>query len=131
MKEAKTKLVPPQVQLAPPQVVVRVMKDGREVINLLKKAGRDLYEQRKRAMWERQGRRCCLESRVKGCPGKLAWADCVFEHQDGRGMEAGHRDDRIERPDPKTGKMEPYNGAAHARCNALKMSIRVNYHDAP
>jgi hypothetical protein len=96
--------------------------DGREVCNLLTKAGSDEYQRRKRAMWERQKRRCCLESCVGGCPGKLKLADAVFEHQDGRGMAGGHRDDRI----MKDGK--PYNGVAHAWCNTLKGSVRVNYH---
>lgn len=103
--------------------------DGREVCNLLTKAGRDEYERRKRAMWERQGRRCCLEAWVTGCPGKLKLADMVFEHQDGRGMNGGHRDDRIEKFNRKTGRMEPYNGVAHAWCNTRKGSVRINYQE--
>jgi hypothetical protein len=110
---------------------VKVLRDGREIVNLLTKAGHDEYQRRKRVMWERQGRRCCLERWVIGCPGKLAWADCVFEHQDGRGMDAGHRDDRIEKPNPKTGKMEHYNGVAHPECNSAKGSRRIDYHDVP
>ena len=102
---------------------MRVMKDGREVISLLTKAGRDLYMGRVRAMWLRQGKRCCLEGRVTGCPGALRLADAVFEHQDGRGMGGGHRDDRI----VKDGK--PYNGAAHAWCNSKKGSVRMDYHN--
>ena len=99
--------------------------DGREVCDLRTKAGRDEYERRKRQMWQRQRRRCCLELRVKGCPGILRWADASFEHEDGRGMGGGHRDDRTE----KDGK--PYNGVAHAWCNVLKGSTRVNYHEIP
>ena len=95
--------------------------DGREVCNLLTKAGRDEYEHRKRQMWDRQKRRCCLENSDADCPGPLRWADAVFEHQDGRGMDAAHRDDRIE----KDGK--PYNGVAHAWCNSRKGSQRVDY----
>ncbi len=46
--------------------------------------------------------------------------EATFEHEDGRGMGAGHRDDRIE----KNGK--PYNGAAHFWCNAKKGSVRLD-----
>ena len=91
---------------------IRILKDGREILNLLTKEGRDEYMRRLREMWERQNRRCCLEGYIKNCPGKLRLADAVFEHQDGRGYDAGHRDDRIERFNRETGKMEPYNGAA-------------------
>jgi len=106
-------------------------EDGREVCNLLTKAGRDEYARRKRVMWLRQGKRCCLEGWAKDCPGALKWAEALFEHQDGRGMDGGKRDDRIEKPNRKTGKMEPYNGVAHAWCNGKKGSVRINYHEAP
>lgn len=105
-------------------LAVRILRDGREICNLLTKAGRDEYARRVRAMWERQGRRCCLEGWVKDCPGYLKISAAVFEHQDGRGMMGGKRDDRIE----KNGK--PYNGAAHAWCNSKKGSVRMSYHDA-
>ena len=57
----------------PPKPAVKVMKDGREICDQLTKAGRDEYERRKRLMWERQKRRCCLEGHVEGCPGVLRW----------------------------------------------------------
>jgi hypothetical protein len=104
-------------------VTVRVFKDGREACNLLTKSGRDEYGRRLREMWERQGKRCCLEGVIKECPGKLALSDAVFEHQDGRGFSGGHRDDRI----LKNGKF--YNGAAHAWCNSRKASCRIDYND--
>jgi hypothetical protein len=112
-------------------IVVRVFKDGRECCNLLTKAGKDEYFRRIRVMWERQGKRCCLEndSTIKDCPGKLTLGEATFEHQDGRGMGGGHRDDRIEKPDPKTGKMKPYNGCAHWNCNRQKASRRINYNE--
>lgn len=106
-------------------------EDGREVCDLPTKAGRDEYESRKRKMWLRQSKRCCLEKHVRGCPGRLRWLDAVFEHQDGRGMNGGHRDDRIERPDPDTGAMKLYNGVAHPQCNMLKGSQRIDYCEAP
>jgi hypothetical protein len=95
---------------------------------MLTTEGRNEYLRRIRVMWERQGRRCCLEKYVKECPGKLRLADATFEHQDGRGYDGGHRDDRIERLNRKTGKMELYNGAAHYVCNSRKGSVRIDYH---
>ncbi len=105
--------------------------DGREVCNLLTKAGRDEYARRLRMMWLRQKKRCCLEGKIEDCPGALKLADATFEHQDGRGMDAGHRDDRIEKLNPLTGKMKPYNGAAHAWCNSKKGSVRMDYNEVP
>lgn len=104
---------------------VRTFKDGREKCNHLTKAGRDEYERRKRAMWERQEKICCLYGHIPGCPGKLNWSDTVFEHEDGRGHGGGHVDDRIE----VDGKWQ--NGAAHAWCNSKKASVRINYNDVP
>jgi len=110
-------------------VHVRIMKDGREICNQMTKAGRDEYERRKRVMWERQGRTCCLKGHIKVCPGALRWSDAMFEHQDGKSHGGGTHDDRIEKLNPKTGKMEPYNGVAHAICNSLKGSRKINYHE--
>lgn len=42
-------------------------------------------------------------------------------------MNGGHRDDRIEKPDPETGELKPYNGVAHSACNMLKGSRRMSY----
>jgi hypothetical protein len=50
--------------------------------------------------------------------------EVTFEHEAGRGMNGGHRDDRIE----KDGKW--YNGAAHLWCNNLKSGKRMNYNPA-
>lgn len=112
-----------------PEVVRKVYRNGvlvREQCNLLTKAGMEEYRRRVRVMWERQGKRCCLEGRAPGCPGRLAWSDAMFEHEDGRGMGGGSRDDRIEKPD-KDGVMRPYNGAAHPQCNTWKGSQRISY----
>jgi hypothetical protein len=105
--------------------------DGREVIDQRTKAGRDEMVRRKRVAWERQKRRCCLEGWVEECPGYLKWSEAMFEHEDGRGMNGGHRDDRIERPDKKTGERMPYNGVAHAWCNSKKGSVRMHYNGVP
>lgn len=109
----------------PPKPAVKVMKDGREICDQLTKAGRDEYERRKRLMWERQKRRCCLEGHVEGCPGVLRWQDAVFEHEAGRGFSGSIRDDRTE----VNGKW--INGCAHAVCNSKKASKRIQYNDAP
>ena len=58
---------------------VKVFADGREVCNMLTKAGRDEYERRKTLMWQRQGYRCCLEGYIEGCAGKLARKDAAFD----------------------------------------------------
>jgi hypothetical protein len=105
-------------------VAVRVMKDKRELCNMLTKAGRDEYERRKKAMWLRQNKRCCLEGHIEGCPGVLYWQDTVFEHAAGRGHGGGTRDDRIE----INGKW--VNGAAHSVCNSKKASRRIDYNEA-
>jgi hypothetical protein len=114
---------PSQVKKKPE--AVKVFRDGREVCNQLTRAGRDEYERRKRVMWERQGKRCCLEGLVDGCPGKLNWEDAAFEHEAGRGHGGGKRDDRIE----INGK--PTNGVAHWTCNGKKGSKRMDYNDVP
>ena len=110
------------------QPTVKVFLDGREICNQLTKAGRDEYERRKFAMRDRQGKVCCLKGIIPTCPGFLAKADTTFEHENGRG--GGKQDDRIERPNSITGKMEPINGAAHAVCNVAKGSRRFNYNEA-
>ena len=113
---------PSQVKKKPE--AVRVYRDGREVCNLNCKAGMDEYINRKRKMWERDNKRCCLESLIPTCPGKLRWDEATFEHDEGRGHDGGHRDDRIEKPNPETGKMEPINGVSHPQCNIAKGSRR-------
>lgn len=104
---------------------VRKFAGDREVCNLLTKAGRDIYMDRIRQMWERQGRRCYLESLVAECPGRLSIREATFDHDEGRGMGGGCQDDRIEVPDGRGG-MVPVNGAAHALCNSLKGSVRLS-----
>lgn len=100
-------------------------RDGREKCDLNSKAGRDEYMGRIRKMWERQNRICCLYGKIEQCPGRLTLREATFEHEDGRGMGGGHRDDRI----MKDGK--PYNGAAHGLCNSLKGSRHIDYLDVP
>jgi hypothetical protein len=106
---------PKPSQMKKQQVAVRIFRDGREVCNLNIKAGRDEYDSRKLKMHQRQGGLCCL------CGLRLAKKVMAFEHQDGRGMNGSHRDDRTE----KDGK--PYNGVAHWDCNSEKGSKRTPY----
>jgi len=104
---------------------IKVMKDGREICDLTTKAGADEYHNRKWKMRTRQGDRCCLEKVIPECPGFLPKCDTSFEHELGR--TGGKRDDRIERPNPKTGEMEWINGAAHFWCNSRKGSKKIIY----
>lgn len=111
---------PGQVKKVRP--TVRVFRDGREVCSDTK-AGWDEYNLRKRIMWERQGRRCCLENICPYCPGNLHWSDTSFDHSSGRGHGGGKRDDRIE----VDGK--PINGCCHHFCNAWKGSRQISYNE--
>jgi hypothetical protein len=112
---------PCQTRKKPP--AVRTLKDGKEQCNLLCKEGRDEYERRKRVMWERQERVCCLAVFLAYCPGKLNWADASFEHEVPRGMGGGSRDDRTE----IDGKW--HNGVSHWKCNSEKGSRRIAFND--
>lgn len=113
---------PSQIKIKP--VAVRILRSGAEQCNQLTKEGRDEYERRKRIMWERQGRECCLKGHIVSCPGKLNWADVVFAHEIPRGHGGGSHDDRI----VIDGKWR--NGAAHARCNSLQGSRRISFNEA-
>jgi hypothetical protein len=95
---------------------VKIMADGREICNQYTSSGRKAYKERTQEMLARQNGLCCL------CGRYLRPEEATFEHQDGRGMNGSHRDDRIE----KDGK--PYNGAAHGTCNVEKGSKRIDYH---
>lgn len=99
--------------------------NGREECDLTSKKGMDAYIARKRTMWERQGKMCCLHGHIEQCPGKLFWQDATFDHEIPRGHGGGARDDRIELPDGRR-----QNGAAHAYCNRLKGSRRIPYNAA-
>lgn len=87
--------------------VEHTFRDGRTKINHLCKAGRDLYQQRKRDAWEEQGRLCAI------CHKHLNWADSTVDHISPRGMGAGHIDDRASNIQ-----------AVHGVCNCMKGSKR-------
>lgn len=95
---------------------VRIFAGGREVCNMLTAAGKAEYRRRVAEMWERQGKRCCL------CLKPLALEEATFEHEWGRGIGGGVRDDRTRWPDGTW-----INGAACWTCNGLKGSRRIAY----
>ncbi len=107
----------------------RTMPDGREICGTHGKhrckTGTVEYRSRVVKMLARQEGICCLYGYNPDCPGRLSVSEATFEHEYGRG--AGNRDDRLERPDPRTGEMVWLNGAAHLLCNGWKGSRKINY----
>lgn len=100
---------------------ITIYRDGRETLNIRTVAGQKEYESRIAQMIDRQNGVCCLYGHIPDCPGRLTLDEATFEHEDGRGMGGGRRDDRIE----KDGKR--INGAAHFFCNGAKGSRRIDY----
>lgn len=88
--------------------------NGRQVCT---KSAAGLREYRKRIefMWERQEGLCAL------CAKPMRIAESTFDHENGRGMGAGKRDDRL----ILDGK--PLNAAVHFWCNVEKGSRRTPY----
>ena len=117
---------PSLIKVAP--VAVRTLRDGKEQVNQLTKEGRDEYVRRKRVMWERQGRQCCLHGHIASCSGDLHWSDAVFAHEIPKGHGGGSHDDRIEIIVKK--KLLRQNGVAHSRCNYLQGSRRIAFNAA-
>jgi hypothetical protein len=103
---------------------VKVMPDGREICNQYTDTGRKAYRKRTEEGRQRQGGRCCLEGYCPGCPGYLSAEYATLEHENGRGMGGGHRDDRM----VINGRW--HNGAAHFMCNNWKGSRRIDYNTA-
>lgn len=101
--------------------IIRIYPDGREVLNKATPEGRAEYRRRTLEMLERQGGRCCLEAYAPMCPGILKPADATFDHEWGRGMGGGKRDDRV--------KIDGIwvNGSAHAECNEWKGSRYIDF----
>lgn len=98
---------------------ITVYPDGREVCNLNTREDEREYRRRIGLMYERQQERCCIG--LDGCVRNFSLFMATFDHEDGRGMGGGKRDDRIE----KDG--HPYNGAACIRCNSAKGSRFFDY----
>jgi hypothetical protein len=101
---------------------VKVFPDGREVCNQFTTTGRKAYKRRIALMVERKNNMCCLHGICPTCPGWLAEDEATFEHEGGRGMNGGKRDDRIALPDGTW-----INGAAHLACNQWKGSRKIAY----
>lgn len=91
---------------------VHVFPDGREVCDLETAEGKRIYAGRTVGMAVRQNWFC------RWCRLQMLRSEISFDHEDGRGMNGSHRDDRIFRD----GK--PYNGAVHLHCNLSKASKR-------
>lgn len=96
---------------------VVIFDDDREVCERSTIAGRREYINRREAMRQRQNCRCPM------CNCYLCEDEARFEHQDGRGMGGGHRDDRIERDG------EWFNAALCETCNSEKGSQRYCWMD--
>lgn len=107
---------------------MKVFPDGREILDLKTKSGSDEYQRRKLAMWDRQGKRCALQITdiCKQRQGRWPKDETTFDHEFGRGMGGGKRDDRIE----IDGK--PVSAAVCGYCNCARGSTRTPYIvDAP
>lgn len=92
---------------------VRVYANGREVCTETA-AGKREYARRTAEMAARQGGMCAL------CGQMMVAAS--FEHEAGRGMGGGHRDDRTQFPDGRW-----MNAATHPACNSRKGSRRFHW----
>ncbi len=78
--------------------------------------GRREYLRRIIEMVDRQQNVCAI------CELPLIYLEATFDHEAGRGMGGGHRNDLIEHEDGSW-----MNAALHARCNALKSSVRYKW----
>jgi hypothetical protein len=115
---------------------IKVFSDGREKVNLNTAEGRAIYLGRKKIMYLRQDKRCCLFGKFTdgftGCAGQLrdgriSFDMSMFEHEEGR--TGGKIDDRIEKM--VNGKMKWINGVACPFCNSHKGSRKIYYNEAP
>ena len=75
------------------------------------------YKMRIHAMWTRQDATCAY------CRLTLRYDEATFDHEAGRGLGGGHRDDRIE----VDGRW--HNAALHYACNGKKGSRRYRWQD--
>ena len=95
-------------------VAVKVMKDGREVCNMLTASGRTEYERRKRWAWDNQSHICGI------CKLHLNWGDTTVDHIKPRKSGGSERDDR------------QFNlSAVHWLCNSSRGSKRSGFYDVP
>lgn len=122
MNETAPAFPKPKDQQAIRYPVIRVLPDGREIVNTRCPSGMREYRGRVAEMVVRQGGRCCLEAYAPMCPGALRVAEATFEHEAGRGHGGGKRDDRMSLPDGTW-----INGAAHELCNEWKGSRYIDY----
>jgi len=90
-----------------------IRRGDREICNTSTVEGLALYRGRVEEMLTRQGFICCVGMEP------LALADATFEHEQGRGMGGGHRDDRTHDSDGN-----PINGASCLFHNSQRGSRR-------
>ena len=123
--KAKQRRRKERLQLAASGVdnAVRTLPDGREICND-NVAGIREYKSRTHQMADWQHWVCCLHGHAPMCPGRMAPYDVTFDHEGGRGMNGGKRDDRIALPNGKR-----QNGAAHRACNNWKGSRVIRYNE--
>jgi hypothetical protein len=97
-KESIILAFPKPGQIKRDKPAVKVMKDGREVCDLLTKQGRDEYVRRVDVMFVRQDKRCGLmiSHECMDRSGKWPRNMICFGHPFSRGFSGGKRDDRIE-----------------------------------
>lgn len=88
-------------------VAVRVLADGREILNMFTAAGREIYRSRKRIAWLAQGELCAI------CGRYVSWEECEADHI--RPRSVGH-DDRQENIQ-----------ATHHGCNCFLKGSQQNY----
>ena len=102
---------------------VKVYPEGREVCNQRIKAGKQEYWTRLLKMMVRQNMRCA----ICDCGLNYIWGE--FDHEDGRGANGGHRDDRIEVfiHDEDGVTIRWQNAAVCRPCNTEKGSKRYHW----
>ena len=105
--------------LSKPAVIIR---GEREICNPATPEGCAEYKWRVLLMWVRQEGWCCFRE-YDFCPGRLHLAEATMEHEDKRG--GGKHDSRIAIFDDEGRFLQPYNGAAHGRCNSIAGSRRL------
>lgn len=110
---------------------ILVYRDGREVClfggDAIGRKGTAEYKRRNAEMQERQENICCLFGYSPVCHprGLLLGYRATFDHEHGRGIGGGKRDDRTVLPD---GSWQ--NGSAHLECNNWKGSRFIDYNAA-
>lgn len=123
--EVITPILKPKEQRPKQRGAVTIYPDGREKCRNVPSGKRE-YERRKMQMRERQGFTCALmlDDACKREIGYLHESNTTFDHEAGRGLGGGHRDDSLLKPDGSW-----RNAAVCVACNGLKGSRRYQWVD--